>query len=105
MAKVTVVRESTKRDRFGDPVGGTSEHDEVGAKIAWATPTLDADRKWVTTTAPTIYFKDRVPDIVRGDVLRVTGGRRFTAVDVQPWEHVRHSGVIAGVAVICKEVD
>ncbi|AHI21601.1 hypothetical protein B843_01025 [Corynebacterium vitaeruminis DSM 20294] len=102
MATVIVERSAAK-DRHGDTTAAASEHEEPGARIAWAGAQENLDHMSVLTTAPTVYFKRRAPDIVRGDVL-IAWGRRLRVKDVQPWEHPRIEDELMGTVVICEEV-
>lgn len=103
MAAVTVIRPAGQ-DRHGDP-GPASEHVETGCRIGWASVSENTDHKQVITSAPTVYFRRRVPDIRRGDTLRLSTGAQLHVTEVQIWEHARREGVVAGAAVICKQVE
>lgn len=103
MSTITVTRPG-ERDRHGDRQPGTYAGEIKGARIAWAGTTVDADRKTIVTTRPTVYVKRQEPDIRQGDVLTTSGGRQLTVQETQPWEHPRHENIIMGTAIICEEV-
>ena len=104
MTTIRVVRPGT-RDEFGD-LSAPSRPPVVipGVRIAWAGATIDADRKTVVTTKPTVYIKRQEPDIKTGDIIDTRFGRRLKVIDTQPWEHPRIEDKIMGTAVICEEV-
>lgn len=106
MATVTVLRQ-VSQDAFGDPLG-ESEHSESGAKIGWNNVTQVNESNGhvvqLTDRKVTLYFKRRVPDILDTDRVRLPDGRVFAVEGVNPWEHARHDGVIAGVEVVLSGV-
>lgn len=106
MATVTVIR-VTKRDFAGDSLG-ESEHTESGCKIDWGSVsqinTANGHTVNLTERKITLLFRRRQPDILDTDRIRLPDGREFEVEGVNPWEHARRDGVVAGTEVILSGV-
>lgn len=106
VATVMVIR-ALGQDAFGDSLG-ESEHEEPGCKIGWSSVSQVNDSNGhvveLTDRNVTLYFRRRRPDILDTDRIRLPDGREFEVEGVNPWEHARHEGVVAGTEVVLSGV-